>query len=873
LVGLNGGSGSGGPYSSLSTVTNPAYGTNCPNATDPTGVNDSTCAITAAITAINAYATANPGRGRPPLFFPPGSYTVGSGSLSCTSTSCPALFTLLSCQQVIGSSVSDTIINSYAANNTLFLWNSTPNGYNSPGQCQSGFFNITLHNSSPTTIQQGGNAAAVEVLNVQNFFAQYFVIDNFIGPGILFQGGTERSLIQDGDFNDFWTTAVKTSGDSNEVYFDRLNLQFPANYSRQNPNGYYAGGTIYPDYVPAASLYGVNVHWQNSSIKGTIRAGIRLGHEEATTIEHSYIENPGAPISLNPAIQISGFAELGHITSALTTTTLLVPVDDAIYQPLYLSDPALAASACCHAGTQNYQIFPLDYSYGDLTDLSAYQPASGPAIYRGTIEGVAVNAFAADGAGHLSARGTTAYAWPANSIIEQTPNSGYAQALLLQDHVQSVVSPVSGTATRSGLTYTAACNDTTPKTTWVGNPMYACGEIFAGVYPDGYGIQFPSQHFVGIGNQIDMSGVSQYFNSAGTGQTNLQVATAGQGIIKIGANAQIRIYDGTTSIGASSPDNTYLNFNPINHTTFVNWGSSLTSPIWSLGSVSDYSGNTFNEPSAGIFSQLNASNGPGLQQYYFGKYCANTMPAAGSSTPTTPLATSCTDQYGNWSVSTYPSGTAVNQLGITSNGVLTGAIGTQVAMQNASNTFTQSQNINGVGIGQMQNILEFSSNFSGSAWSYPAGAPTITAGQTDPWNGTTASNIAIPASTFILLTNTTSYTLTPGLTYNLCYLAYASISGATASMNVGNGGGPTSQPLAYGAYPASPTCINLTAGSSTHQAVNLGFIANSSAYTVTLAAIWVVPTGVGIAYHPTAGTPDSTPVTALVVGGTAVTVP
>jgi hypothetical protein len=346
------------------------------------------------------------------------------------------------------------------------------------------------------------------------------------------------------------------------------------------------------------------------------------------------------------------------------------------------------------------------------------------------------------------------------------------------------------------------------------------------------------------------------FNVPTGGQTEQQNAVSGTGYITVYANGNVNLIS-SNSVTGTIPNNTFLFANPINHIAYVQWPGRIAN-----GQYEDFGANIVASPSDGYYKQLTFIYGQGLQWYTLGGECSNVMPNDGTSQP---LERSCLDSTG-FRIDNYNSGSWVNEFKITSSGTLQGALGAYLAQTNQSNQFTQSQYINGVSAGQMQNILPYSNNFGVSNWTKNSNISSIVTGQADPWGTNTASTINVAAGQFGLLTGYTTYPIVAGNTYNVCFLAYSNVSGSYAYVNVANGGSGAVALLPM-AYPTSPQCLTVTAGASTTIATDFGIEVNGSlAQSITVAGIWVVPLGIGTGYHPTGPTADLSPVTAVVVG-------
>lgn len=578
---------------------------------DNTGTTDSTTAINTAVSYIESLpASAN----RPVLYFPAGRYTVGTSNTGYT-----ALFTMPLGATVEGDSEGSTVINSLATHADTFFFNAA-----SGSTCLSGSacFDV-LRNMTISGTGHLGNNSAVEALNVIDFFMNHVLIQNFGGIGLSLQGSTERSLIDHVDISAN-NRAVMLEGDTNEDYFNRTNAINTGQdlggwcYSRKNcTNGAVISGTIYPDYTPAVQLDGANIDWENSSIKATWpMAAMRIVSGSSIRVQNTYFEAFVAGYA-NPAIQVLGASEIGHTTAAITTSALTIPVDDAIYQPLYLADPATLSQLSAHSYVNGFTIYPPDYLAGDSTDLSSICTGGCTNIYRGTTETVSVNAFSADGAAHLFSRGSTAYAWPAGAVIEQASASTYGNITLANNHFES-----------NQATNSTTCNDTTLLTTWKGSPSDVCAEILPGPVPDGYQIPIPS------GSTVDSTNasISLYDNSLATGNTELN----GRGWIKVGGNASVSLHN-PPSYATSYLANTSLTNNTTDSIMYTTWPSGKIA----LGSWSDSGYGIFALPAFQYFEQDNVhlNQGSGgfnaAENLVLGNKCTDEIPSDGTTQPLT----------------------------------------------------------------------------------------------------------------------------------------------------------------------------------------------------------------------------------------------
>ncbi len=583
-------------------VTHTDFGKGCPNPADRAGRVDSTCAIRNALRF--AQANAIEGGGFPVLYFPHGRYLVAG-------TGYTAALTLNNGVSLVGDGAeSTTILNTSPTAGTV-AYNSADDCAHKPGPCFTRIEGITFAGKGHTSM--GG---LIEINNTAIGLIRDVVLAESGGIGLNFQGSSERWIVSQVEIDQVrW--GVLTEGDTNEDYFDRVNVinngqdQSHFCFSVNCPAGQLiTGGTWLPDPHSAVYLDGDNVHWMNSSIKSTLNlGGIHLA-AVTSSVTHTYIEGfpyAGQPRT-NHAIEIGGKLELGHLTQAISSSDLQIPVDDAGWQPLYVNDPALAFENGSHSYTPYFNIFPADYL------LESREPSrSVPGITRGTFENVKVASFAGDGRAHLIARAqnkTAAVAWPAGSIIEQVPQNGYGMARVESNHLNSLAD------VDDKAHFTSGCDDTALLTHWTSNPSRLCAEIIVGLVPDGYGVPLPAQHFVGQSFSMDIVD-----NTIFTGHNEPE----GEGWIKIPGNGSVRLEQGDGPLSSFTSVDTALN-------TYEN-GTTLVK-IVKYGDASAYG--YVNDPGAGVsFSPQNhffhaevLANGS-LNHEYLGEQCWYPAPAAG----------------------------------------------------------------------------------------------------------------------------------------------------------------------------------------------------------------------------------------------------
>jgi hypothetical protein len=575
-------------------VTHVDFGAGCPNPADRQGQLDSTCAIENAI----KFAEANPvqGGGYPILYFPHGRYLVAG-----TGYTAPLTFTS-SVGMVGDGAQSTTIFNASPTAGTVAYNKASEDCDRKPGPCFVKIEGITFaangHNSMGGLIELNSTATGL---------MRDVVLAESGGIGLNLQGSSERWIFSQMEIDQVrW--AVLTEGDTNEDYFERVNVIDTGQdlshfcFSVNCPGGkQITSGTWYPDPHSAVYLDGDNVHWTNSSIKSTANVGgIRLA-PVTSSLSHTYIEgfDWGGQARSNHAVEIGGKLELGHLTQRIGSSDLLIPVDDAGWQPLYVNDPALVKINGTHSYTPGFNIFPADYVYRSTDPSTAV-----PGITRGTFETILVASFAGDGQAHVISRGqnhTTAIAWPAGSIIEQVQPNSYGVARVESNHFNSASFDA-----HSHFTY--GCDDTAQLTQWTSNPSRMCAEVIVGLVPDGYGVPFPSQH--AWGGSFPMEAVD---NSIFTGGDEKY----GEGWFKIASNGELTLDQGNqplrTFTSSDSAMNTYINGNT--HVQILKWGTATA-----IGVVNDLSANVSFSPQNHYFSADVLAYGS-LGHQYLGEQC------------------------------------------------------------------------------------------------------------------------------------------------------------------------------------------------------------------------------------------------------------
>jgi hypothetical protein len=584
-------------------VTEARFGTGCPNPADPSGRLDSTCAIRAALHAAETAAT--PGIGYPSLYFSRGRFKIAGDGYTSALTITKAIS-----MQGAGESSTVVVNTSPHAAAVTYVKSGECNGV--PDACP-----ITIRDITFTGLGHATSGGLLEIDSTINGSMHNVALAETGGIALNLQGASERWFFTDMEISHArW--AVVTEGDTNENYFQRVNVINPGQtndycYGVNCPDGkMIPSGVWRPDPHSAVFLDGENVHWSDSSIKSTDAiGGIRMGLG-VTSLSNTYIEGfPwGGQPRANHAIAAPGPTEIGHLTSAVSASALSLPVDDAGWQPLYVNDSEQAQINGRHSYVNAYGIFPADYAYQSKEPSRAV-----PGITRGTMEFVTVAAFSGDGQAHLYARGKNAIAWPAGSIIEQATPGGYGTVELREDHLNSLDPVPPGR-------YTSGCSDTEQRTDWTSSPSELCAEVIAGKVPDGYMVPFPTQTFVHGGIQIRLEDNAIYTGSS---------EQDGQGWVKIPGNAAVLINGGDEPLHSFVDSDTALHsyVNGNNKVQVVQWPGNR--PASALAFVADPTAGVEFSPQEGVYSG-SVMHDHVLDHQYLGSQCWYNTPS-GSAAP------------------------------------------------------------------------------------------------------------------------------------------------------------------------------------------------------------------------------------------------
>ncbi len=593
-------SSAGAAPSSLVNVTDARFSAGCNGAADPLGHRDSTCAVRAALHY--AEGAGLPGAGYPVLYFPHGVYRVAGQGFTSALTITKAI-------SIQGDGAPSTVILNTSPHAATLTYLQAGDCSRKPGPCPLTVQGLTFAGQGSST--DGG---LIEIDSSNTGSMRNVVLTETGGVALNLQGSSERWYFSDMEIMKArWPVLLE--GDTNETYFDRVNVLEGGEagdycYSINCPGGKrIESGVWRPDPHSAVFLDGDNVHWMNSSIKSTEAiGGIRLA-TTTSSLTHSYVEGYpwGGQPRTNHAVAAPGKSELGHLTSAISASTLDFPVDDAAWQPLYINDPAQARINGTHSYVTAYAIYPADYV------VNSREPSrAAPGITRGTMEWVQAGAFSGDGQAHLLNRGKQPVAWPAGSVIEQAAANSYGVLRLEENHFNSLGADFSR--------YQSGCSDTAQQRNWVSSPSELCAEIIAGLVPDGYATPFPTQDYVHNSFTLDVVGNSIYTGGA---------EKDGEGWIKIPGNATVEIDEGNEPLRSFVDAGTALHSysNGVTRLQLVTWpGAAGGRPASALGYVVDASAGVRFSPQEGFY-EADVMHDGALAHQYLGTHCSYNTPS------------------------------------------------------------------------------------------------------------------------------------------------------------------------------------------------------------------------------------------------------
>jgi Pectate lyase superfamily protein len=433
---------------------------------DPTGTNDSTAPIQAAI----AYAIANPQAGvsgaTPCVYIPAGLYKV-SNTLRIPSGMC-----------IEGDSSQASVLQLTSSQTNLFTV--YVSNCAASEQCNGQISDLQLYGSG-----HASTGTLLEVDGAVQFHISNVTMANHGGRGLQLNNNSERfrsdnlsissvrwPIIMAGDINEsyFFNTQIISPGATAEAFGEEdycYGVNCPA-HSYPFPNRGANGGPtpVSPDPHGAITIVkAVNYSFYGGSIKSLkYMSGFRASGYGS--IRNFYLE--GFPYNneprLNAGIYVSGgVLEKTQLSGQLPPAGLIVGVADTSWLPQYFE----LASDTGSSSDVDYIIMPQDFLSGS-TAPSQYNPN----IQRGQFEIVQVAGFSGDGNLHILARNlsgsTYSGAWPTGSIIEEAPGDPVGAIDIQDTHIRAIQPPGNG--------YIDNCNQT---------GVLTCAEIVTGPVPDG----------------------------------------------------------------------------------------------------------------------------------------------------------------------------------------------------------------------------------------------------------------------------------------------------------------------------------------------------------------------------------------------------
>jgi len=433
---------------------------------DPTGANDSTAAIQAAI----AFAVASPQAGSsgstPCVYIPAGLYKV-SNTIRIPSNIC-----------IEGDSSQASVLQLTSGQTNLF----TVYGANCPSNelCNGQISDLQLYGNGHLT-----TGTLLEVDAAVQFHITNVSMSNHGGRGLQLNNNSERfrsdnlsissvrwPIVLSGDINEsyFFNTQILTPGATAERFGEEFycyGVNCPS-HSYPSANQGPAGGPspVSPDPHGAITITkAVNYSFYGGSIKSLkYMSGFRVSGYGS--IKNFYLE--GFPYNneprLNAGIYVNGgVLEKTRLAMDLPPSALTAGVTDTSWMPQYFE----SASDMGTGSFVSYVIMPQDFLSGS-TAPSQYNPN----VQRGQFEIVQVQGFTSDGNMHILARnlpGSTVNAdWPAGSIVEETPPVQHSAIDIKDSHIEAIQGPGAG--------YADNCDQT---------GVLTCGEIVMGPAPDG----------------------------------------------------------------------------------------------------------------------------------------------------------------------------------------------------------------------------------------------------------------------------------------------------------------------------------------------------------------------------------------------------
>ena len=486
---------------------------NCANSADPTGVNDSTCAINAALTYANSYANTLKGTNSNAsglhacVFLDPGFYKVSGNGIQLNESYC-----------LKGWSSASTVIASTDPTRSAITYG----GVNAVPYSGTSVY-VPYAFLGDLDIVGNGKATTGNLLEIDLSFLILNNVQFFNTGGRAFQAnGGERLFGQNLSFYDT-RLPMMLGGDDNESTFVNLNGLDNGHTNDAGPSGsgfskwcygvnctngsFTAAGTnaapatLYPPTLAdVTNQKSVNVRFIGGDMKGnSINAAFRNVSGQQFVIDNMYTEAPVVFPAANMGASYiqGGVTPRTTLTSGFTSTTYgpstvyLATIADSSQMPLYFG---LAADAESYVGTQDQYtplvMYPSDYVPGSTTastTCSGLNKGSYEVIFSGaTYGGNNIAIFGRSSGGTNMPSGVTNYNWGSSctsppNIEDYTPANAQVPSMTVQGHMNNV----QGTPTSNGYTYV------------VNSGPQCAGEVIAGVCADAPGGFFTAPNATG----------------------------------------------------------------------------------------------------------------------------------------------------------------------------------------------------------------------------------------------------------------------------------------------------------------------------------------------------------------------------------------
>jgi len=512
------------------------FANGCPNAADPTGQKDSTCAIQAAIDYADSQTI---GGQQSALYFPAGNYLISNAlRLPCS-------------LQVLtdGPTASAVTLAPGSRSNAITVH---PAAHPIPDSflCAGGIDGLMIQGSGHTS-----TGTLLEIVNSSGYRLNDVKLYNSGGRGLSLQGSAER--IESHNLQiDVVRWPIVMTVNSNEDHFFKTNIEGPGvtadgycfgvncvDGKIPGPNQGPGGGPtpIRPDPHGAVWMSGADVAFYGGSIKSLeFEHAFHVAIAQSNTIANFYFEDfpdHGRPV-INSAVVVGGVLPMTKLTDRLDgncKSNCSVGVASTDWFPDYMNDPADVRNYLANVCSEVEWIMPADFEWGNNGPS-----ASAPGVARDQYEAVCVSGMAGDGKMYIPQRNVSSgplrstappnTSWPAGSIVHMTTSViTYGSGVTVMDNHISGLTP-------GGPGYTQDCNDSDART---------CGNVIVGPIPDGYFLNPPGSK--ANSPMASLSGsLTMLSNSIFTGGPE----SLGEGYVKVHTRGYLTILGQPASIAS-----------------------------------------------------------------------------------------------------------------------------------------------------------------------------------------------------------------------------------------------------------------------------------------------------------------------------------